>query len=105
MDAGLTVRHARVVNAAASRPEVESWLGRIEIESLGLAPGETFYVPRLRMRLAGDGGDRAEPAAWMADRILAALRRLLAAADDGWRTGFAPDRSYRFASRARYDAW
>jgi hypothetical protein len=102
MDAGLTIRRARVVNAGVSRAEVERWLGRVEVESLGLAPDETFYVPRLRMRLAGGGG---APTAFMADHILAALRRLLAAADEGWRTRFAPDRPYRFASRARYHAW
>jgi len=102
MDAGLTVRHARMVNAGVSRAELEGWLGRVEIESLGLAPGETFYVPRLRMRLAAGGG---APRAFIADHILAALRRLLAAADEGWRSGFAPDRPYRFASRARYHAW
>ena len=102
MEASLLVHHARVAGSAATRGDVERWLDRVPVESLGLGEGELFYVPRLRLRMP----DRGRIAAThMPDRILAALRQLLAGAESGWNRGFVPDRPYRFTSRGTYSAW
>jgi hypothetical protein len=102
VEAPLLVHHARVAGSAATRGDVERWLGRVPIESLGLAEDEVFYVPRLRVRVPERGGIAATH---MPARILAALRRLLAGAESGRGQGFVPDRPYRFASRGKYSAW
>lgn len=102
MEAPLLVHHARVASSVATRGDVERWLERVPVEGLGLDEGELFYVPRLRLRLPERGGIAATH---MPDRILAALRQLLAGAESGWGRGFVPDRPYRFTSRSRYSAW
>jgi hypothetical protein len=102
VNAPLLVHRARVAGSAATRGDVERWLSRVPVERLGLAEDELFYVPRLSMQVPRDGGLAG---ATVPDRILAALRQLLASADSGWDRGFRPDRPYRFTSRGRYFAW
>jgi hypothetical protein len=102
VNAPLLVHRARVAGSAATRGAVERWLSRVPVESLGLAEDELFYVPRLSLRVPREGGLAG---AVVADRILAALRQLLASAESGWDRGFTPDRPYRFTSRGRYFAW
>jgi hypothetical protein len=102
VEAPLLVHHARVVGSAVTRGDVKHWLDRVPVESLGLGEGELFYVPRLRVRVPNRGRVAATP---MPDRILAALRQLLAGAERGWGRGFVPDRPYRFTSRGTYSAW
>src|SRR5690349_2750129 len=102
MDSALIVRRARVVAADASRGEVVRWLDRVPVESLGLAAGELFYVPRLAIPLRSGEGMAGER---VSDRILESLRRLLESADHGSDAGFLPGRPYRFTSRGRYLAW
>jgi len=102
VEPALLVHHACVASSAATRGDVQRWLDRVPVESLGLGEGELFYVPRLRMRLPDHGGITATH---MPDRILAALRQLLASAESGWDRGFLPDRPYRFTSHARHFAW
>lgn len=102
MEAPLLVHHARVASSAAARGDVERWLDNVPVEALGLGEGELFYVPRLRMHVPQRGGIGTTR---MPDRILAALRQLLAGAESGWDLGFVPDRPYRFTSRSRYSAW
>ena len=102
MEAPLLVHHARVVGSAATRGDVERWLDGVPVEGLGVGKDELFYVPRLRMRVPERGGVAATQ---MPDRILAALRHLLAGAEIGWGRAFRPDRPYRFTSRSTHFAW
>jgi hypothetical protein len=88
-----------VAGFPATRGDVERWLSRVPVESLGLGPDELFYVPLLQLRLPRGGS------AFVPDLILARLRDLLAGAGRGWGESFSPGRAYRFAGRGRYYAW
>jgi hypothetical protein len=98
--APLIVHRARVAGLSATRGDVERWLSRVPVESLGLAPDELFYVPLLQLRLPQGGSGTFVP-----DLILAKLRALLAAAGRGPWESWSPGRAYRFAGRGRYYGW
>ncbi|HEX8380603.1 MAG TPA: hypothetical protein VF619_08660 [Allosphingosinicella sp.] len=100
MTAPLIVHRARVAGFPATRGDVERWLSRVPVESLGLARDELFYVPLLQLRLPRGGGG-----AFVPELVLAKLRALLAAAGRGKTESFSPGRAFRFASRSRYYAW
>ncbi|HEX8483701.1 MAG TPA: hypothetical protein VF650_17510 [Allosphingosinicella sp.] len=100
MAAPLIVHRARVAGFPATRGDVERWLSRVPVESLGLAADELFYVPLLQLRLPRGCGGALVP-----DLVLARLRTLLAEAGRGLGESFSPGRAFRFASRSRYYAW